>query len=117
MNKEELDKMYAETGMQMAIGMCAYGPTSNNHWLKMSGIGTALPMNFRNPMGIEVGTALPMNFRNPMGIEVEDEIKKDIKDEIVEDLDELAKLQKQQICSTQDSNTSKFRFNIKLTKL
>ena len=84
MNKEELDKMYAETGMQMAIGMCAYGPTSNNHWLKMSGIGTALPMNFRNPMGIEV----------------EDEIKKDIKDEIVEDLDELAKLQKQQICST-----------------
>ncbi len=101
MNKEELDKMYAETGMQMAIGMCAYGPTSNNHWLKMSGIGTALPMNFRNPMGIEV----------------EDEIKKDIKDEIVEDLDELAKLQKQQICSTQDSNTSKFRFNIKLTKL
>lgn len=101
MNKEELDKMYEETGMQMAIGMCAYGPTSNNHWLKMSGIGTALPMNFRNPMGIEV----------------EDEIKKDIKDEIVEDLDELAKLQKQQICSTQDSNTSKFRFNIKLTKL
>lgn len=101
MNKEELDKMYAETGMQMAIGMCAYGPTSNNHWLKMSGIGTALPMNFRNPMGIEV----------------EDEIKKDIKDEIVEDLDELAKLQKQQISSTQDSNTSKFRFNIKLTKL
>lgn len=101
MNKEELDKMYAETGMQMAIGMCAYGPTSNNHWLKMSGIGTALPMNFRNPMGIEV----------------EDEIKKDIKEEIVEDLDELAKLQKQQICSTQDSNTSKFRFNIKLTKL
>lgn len=101
MNKEELDKMYAETGMQMAIGMCAYGPTSNNHWLKMSGIGTALPMNFRNPMGIEV----------------EDEIKKDIKDEIVEDLDELAKLQKQQICSTQDSTHSKFRFNIKLTKL
>lgn len=101
MNKEELDKMYAETGMQVAVGMCAYGPTSNNHWLKMSGIGTALPMNFRNPMGIEV----------------EDEIKKDIKDEIVEDLDELAKLQKQQICSTQDSNTSKFRFNIKLTKL
>lgn len=101
MNKEELDKMYEETGMQMAIGMCAYGPTSNNHWLKMSGIGTALPMNFRNPMGIEV----------------EDEIKKDIKDEIVEDLDELAKLQKQQICSTQDSNTSKFRFNIKLKKL
>lgn len=101
MNKEELDKMYEETGMQMAIGMCAYGPTSNNHWLKMSGIGTALPMNFRNPMGIEV----------------EDEIKKDIKEEIVEDLDELAKLQKQQICSTQDSNTSKFRFNIKLTKL
>lgn len=93
MNKEELDKMYEETGMQMAIGMCAYGPTSNNHWLKMSGIGTALPMNFRNPMGIEV------------------------EDEIVEDLDELAKLQKQQICSTQDSNTSKFRFNIKLTKL
>lgn len=101
MNKEELDKMYAKTGMQMAIGMCAYGPTSNNHWLKMSGIGTALPMNFRNPMGIEV----------------EDEIKKDIKDEIVEDLDELAKLQKQQICSTQDSNTSKFSFNIKLRKL
>ena len=101
MNKEELDKMYEETGMQMAIGMCAYGPTSNNHWLKMSGIGTALPMNFRNPMGIEM----------------EDEIKKDIKEEIVEDLDELAKLQRQQICSTQDSNTSKFRFNIKLTKL
>lgn len=101
MNKEELDKMYAETGMQMAIGMCAYGPTSNNHWLKMSGIGTALPMNFRNPMGIEV----------------EDEIKKDIKDEIVEDLDELAKLQKQQICSIKDSKHSKFRFNIKLKKL
>lgn len=101
MNKEELDKMYEETGMQMAIGMCAYGPTSNNHWLKMSGIGTALPMNFRNPMGTEV----------------EDEINKDIKDEIVEDLDELAKLQKQQICSTQDSNTSKFSFNIKLRKL
>lgn len=101
MNKEELDKMYEETGMQMAIGMCAYGPTSNNHWLKMSGIGTALPMNFRNPMGIEV----------------EDEIKKDIKDEIVEDLDELAKLQRQQICSIQDSKHSKFRFNIKLKKL
>ena len=101
MNKEELDKMYAETGMQMAIGMCAYGPTSNNHWLKMSGIGTALPMNFRNPMGIEV----------------EDEIKKDIKEEIVEDLDELAKLQRQQICSIKDSKHSKFRFNIKLTKL
>lgn len=101
MNKEELDKMYAETGMQMAIGMCAYGPTSNNHWLKMSGIGTALPMNFRNPMGIEM----------------EDEIKKDIKEEIVEDLDELAKLQRQQICSIKDSKHSKFRFNIKLKKL
>lgn len=101
MNKEELDKMYEETGMQMAIGMCAYGPTSNNHWLKMSGIGTALPMNFRNPMGIEV----------------EDEIKKDIKEEIVEDLDELAKLQRQQICSIKDSKHSKFRFNIKLKKL
>lgn len=101
MTKEELDKMYEETGMQMAIGMCAYGPTSNNHWLKMSGIGTALPMNFRNPMGIEV----------------EDEINKDIKEEIVEDLDELAKLQRQQICSIKDSNHSKFRFNIKLKKL
>lgn len=101
MNKEELDKMYEETGMQMAIGMCAYGPTSNNHWLKMSGIGTALPMNFRNPMGIEV----------------EDEINKDIKEEIVEDLDELAKLQRQQICSIKDSKHSKFRFNIKLKKL
>lgn len=101
MNKEELDKMYEETGMQMAIGMCAYGPTSNNHWLNMSGIGTALPMNFRNPMGIEV----------------EDEIKKDIKEEIVEDLDELAKLQRQQICSIKDSKHSKFRFNIKLKKL
>lgn len=100
MNKEELDKMYEETGMQMAVGMCAYGPTSNNHWLKMSGIGTALPMNFRNPMGVEI----------------EDKIKK-AKDEIVEDLDVLAKLQKQQINITEESNPDKFRFNIKLTKL
>ena len=99
MNKEELDKMYEETGMQVAVGMCAYGPTSNNHWLKMSGIGTVLPMNFRNLMGVEI----------------EEKIKKEVKEEIAEDLDELAKLQKQQI-NNQDVK-SKFRFNIKLTKL
>lgn len=101
MNKEELDKMYEETGMQVAVGMCAYGPTSNNHWIKMSGIGTALPMNFRNPMGVEI----------------EEKIKEEVKEEIAEDLDELAQLQKQQICSNQDNKSQKFKFNIKLTKL